>query len=223
MQTWDVGKYKYVVNSIKIDKIFNGKPIKSKEEIYEELAKMIFSNKETVKSWTRPSSKGPGDESMRLDLEKALGLQKDALVTCVEQKEDIMEVNANMTDFNKNAIYDCYELMKNYLHDHEMESEECFSQMWAEVEKYKIAIPEELYKKISDFIDENLAPIVYEYEETYKECHTEDIGSFNEEGVFVIKDEEGTKKMMMAFMLKNIEIENKLDEFAREYLQPYLV
>lgn len=116
-----------------------------------------------------------------------------------------------------------YELMKDYLHDENMDDEDCFSRMWSEVQKYRILVPYEIYDKVNVFIDNNLAPIIYERESTYAACYTDDIGHYNEEGAGVIKSEEALKQMCMNFMLKTVEIEEALDRFALKELQPYLV
>lgn len=220
---WNVKAYKKALQEIKDSGKFNGKSVKTKEEIYKELAKCLFQNYETIKSWTRPTSNGPGDESVRTDLEALLRVPTGALVTdqCDEKGETMQAIR--LTDFNKNAILRCYELMKDYLHDNQMEDEECFSRMFAEIEKQKIAIPRVTYKKICEFIDENLAPIVYEREKTYSECYNDDIGFYNDEGEWEVRDEESMKKMCMAFIMKTMEIEQSLDNFVMEELHPLLV
>ena len=220
---WNVKAYKKALQEIKDNGVFNGKPVSTKEEIYEELGKCLFQNRETVKSWTRPTSGGPGDESIRMDLEKALGVPEGAFITNTDTKRGETMQAVRLTDFNKNAILRCYELMKDYLHDDAMEDEECFSQMFAEIEKQRIAIPGEVYEKIGQFIDENLAPIVYEREETYSECYSEDIGFYNEEGIWEVRDEESMKRMCMAFIMRTMEIEQELDKFAMDELHPLLV
>ncbi|WP_414733851.1 hypothetical protein [Acetobacterium carbinolicum] len=223
MAVWNVKKYKTVLQQIKDRGELNGKTIKCKEDIYKEVEKKLHLNPETVKSWTRPSSNGPGFEVDRKNLEEFLGVPDGSLMINKEQKE-VAEMQAIiMTDFNKNAILHCYELMKDYLHDDEIEDEECFSQMCAEVEKQKIAIPRGVYQKISQFIDERLAPIIYERKETFSECYRADIGFYNDEGKWEVKNEESMKKMCMAFIVRIFEIEQELDNFAMNDLHPLLV
>lgn len=140
-----------------------------------------------------------------------------------EESEAGMMQNFVLTDFNKNAIFECYKLMKDYLHDDEVESEKCFSKMSEEVDKLKIAIPQEIYGKIDQFIGDNLAPIVYEPEETFKECYSDDIGFYNDRGQWEIRDDEGMKNLCKAFILKLFDIEDELEEFAMKELHPLLV
>lgn len=220
---WDVKKYKQVLNRIKEEGSLKGVAINSKENIYDEIAKLVFVNRETAKSWTRPTSTGPKDIEIIRHLEKTLDLPIYSLEQKTEKEENEAMINYSLTDVNKNAIFRCYEIMKDYLHDDDMESEECFNHMWSELEKYKILIPKELYKKISDFNDEVLAPIVYDSRTTYANCYTEEIGFINEEGIWEIRSEEAAKQFCMNFMLKNIEIEEQLDAFAMKELQPFLV
>ena len=220
---WNVKAYKKALQEIKESGKFNGKQIKTKEEIYKELAQLIYQQYDTIKSWTRPTSGGPGDDSIRMDLEKALGVPEGAFVTNTDSKRGETMQAVRLTDFNKNAILRCYELMKDYLHDDQMEHEECFSQMFTEIEKQRIAIPGEVYEKICQFIDETLAPIVYEREETYPECYSDDIGFYNEEGIWEVRDEESLKRMCMAFIMRTMEIEQALDKFAMDELHPLLV
>lgn len=220
---WNVKAYKRVLQEIKDSGFFNGKSISTKEEIYKELAKCLFQNYETVKSWTRPTSGGPGDENVRKELEEMLGLTAGALTSNQSEEKGKTMQDIRLTDFNKSMILRCYELMKDYLHDEDMESEDCFSHMFCEVEKLKIAIPAVVYEKICQFIDDKLAPIIYEREDTFAECYREELGFYNEEGIWEAKDEESVKKMCMAFILKTMEIEQELDAFAMEELQPLLV
>lgn len=220
---WDTEKYKKILNQLKKEGNFHGHAIKSKEDIYYEIAELIHVSYDAAKSWTRPSSTGPRDEEMVRELEKVFGLQPHSLEKKMQEGENKKMTEIVLSDITKNAIFKCYEAMKNYLHDDEMESEDCFCKMYSEVEKYRIMMPTSFFDKISDFIDKNLAPIVYEPEKVYADCYTDEIGYFDKKGTWVIKDEEGTKNMIMNFMVKNVEIEQQLDDFAMKELHPYLV
>lgn len=128
-----------------------------------------------------------------------------------------------LSNVNKCAVFKAYDLMKNYLHDDNIEDVECFNKMWREVEKLKILIPTDIYAKISEFMDSYLAPIVYERKKTYANCYTDDIGFYNDDGMWEIKSDEAFRLLVRNFMLKNLEIEEALDNFAVNVLQPYLV
>lgn len=220
---WDVQKYKGLINTIKKSGSFMGSNVTTKEQIYGLIAKTIHVDADTAKSWTRPSSNGPGSNELLIELEKALGIAEGSFgrKEYKEVKEDKQEIK--MTDFNKQAIHSCYMLMKDYLHSDEVENEDCFAEMCAEVGKYKIAIPEEIYEAIQKCIDEYLAPIVYEYHDTFAKCFTDDIGFWEDDGVWHVRDEEGMKRTCMYFIMTIIEIEERVDKFAMETLYPVLI
>lgn len=220
---WDVEKYRSVIKAIKENGTFKESNIKSKEQIYELIGKAVGVEKDTAKSWTRESSSGPGDNNLVANVEKALGITVGLLGRREEKPMKKEKQRFKLTDFNKNAIQSCYMLMKEYIHSDEVEDEDCFANMCAEVGKYRIAIPEEIYKEIQQCIDEFLAPIVYEYRDTFALCFADDIGYWGNDDIWHIKDEEGMRKSCMYFIMKLVEIEESVDNFAMEKLYPVLV
>ena len=193
------------------------------KEVYELTAKEIGWDKDTVKSWTRATSKAPGNNDKIVTFEKSLAAPEDSVRRKEEKKMKNDKQEIRLTDFNKQAIHSCYMLMKDYIRSDEVEDEECFANMCAEVEKYRIAIPQEVYEEISKCIDEFLAPIVYENHVTFAQCFTDDLGSFDNEGVWHMKDEEAVRKSCMYFMMKLVEIEKSVDDFAMKKLYPILI
>lgn len=220
--SWDVKKYKIILDTIKNNGSLNGKPVKSKEDIYEIIKENIFVSTETAKSWSRPFSTGPKDEETTRNLEKLLGVEINSFDTSAENETNTDMSDIKISDFNKQAIYKMYELMKDYLHD-EYDNEETFNNMWSEVQKLQLIVPDEVYKKVSDFIDNTLAPIVYEQEKVFSNCFTDEIGYYTEEGSWKIRDEEAFKKMALNINIKIIEIEESLDTFAMKELRPYIL
>lgn len=220
---WDVKKYKGLINTIKENGRFMGNDVTTKEQIYELIGKTIYVDAGTAKSWGRPSSNGPGSNDLLIKLEKAFGIDEGLLGR--KEYKDVKEdkQNIKLTDFNKQAIHNCYMLMKDYIHSDEVENEDCFADMCAEVGKYKIAIPEKIYGAIQKCIDEYLAPIVYEYYDTFEKCFADDIGFMGDDGTWHVRDEEGMKKTCMYFVMTIIEIEEKVDRFAMETLYPVLI
>lgn len=208
---WDVKQYKKAINNIVIDGKINNQPVKYKKDVYFYLSEMIGYDSDTIKGWARPNSKGPNDTGVIRKMEAIFDLP------CYKLEDNGQEV------INKSAIYRIYELMKNYLRDEKKENEEYFLYMWNEIEKNKILLPQKLYQKIVEFIDNYLAPIVYEREETYSSCYTEEIGFWDEEGIWQVENEDARKLMHMNYVLKNIEIEEQLELFAMKELQPYLI
>ena len=112
---FNVKVYKKALQKIKQEGIFNGKPVKSLEDIYRELEYFIPRSVETIKGWTRPKSNGPRDLDILQDLEQALGMPVGALTINAENitqnenstetnKEEIIMQNTNVTDFNKEIM-----------------------------------------------------------------------------------------------------------------------
>lgn len=113
----------------------------------------------------------------------------------------------------------CYRLILDYIEDDNVESEDCFCQMVAEVRKQKIAIPSDLYRQIEEFIDTNIAPFVYEYSGPE---YTEDEARY-ENGTLHLLTEEATHKAMAHFLDTLCEMTDKTEEFGLKVLQPYLL
>lgn len=151
-------------------------------------------------------------------------MKREKTKELLNKEERGMELMQNivLTEFSKNAVWECYKLMKDYLHDDEVESQKCFSKMFEEIDKLKIAIPKEVYRKIEQFMDDKLAPIVFEPKETFRGCYSDDIGFYNDKGQWEIRDDEGMKNLCRTFMLKLMDIEDELDAFAMEELHPLL-
>lgn len=222
---WNPKKYHTVLDSVKKEGTILHQKVTTKEQIYEALGKELGYSTETVKSWGRPTSNGPTENDVIAYIEKILGVSENELGRRSEKIMNVTKPNIQSTisDFNKKLIYDCYKEMKDYLHSDDVESEDRFCEMYNNISKCEIAVPAELFKKIDQFVDDNLAPIVYDRKETFKSCYTEDIGSFNEDGVFCTRDEESTHKLCMNFMLVLFNIEQKVEDFAKTDLSPYLL
>ena len=224
---WDSKKFSEILKGLR-GKEWMGEVITTKDQIYEIISDQLESEvyPETIKKWQGPNSKGPRNNEMIEKLEKILELPSGSLGKKEEKNmtKPSIKVTTGLTDFSKNAVFNCYSLMKDYLLGDEVESEDAFCKMDAEIDKYKICIPVHIFNSIKDFINERIAPIVYDPDTVFKNCYTDDIGTYDEESeTFVIKDEEGTMKMMMYFMDAIIEIEKDLDNFAMETLFPLLV
>ena len=123
----------------------------------------------------------------------------------------------------RRAILKAYRLMKEYLHGGAVENEECFCNMWYKVQKLKRVIPCGLNDEIDEFIDETLAPIVYDRDTVFADCMTDDIGYYEENGCFRLHDREAVEKFCMNFYKTLSEIDRKLDEFAMKFMRPYLI
>ena len=71
-------------------------------------------------------------------------------------------------------------------------------------------------------IDKELDPIIYD-NEYWADLHSSELGSFNEEGIFCLKDENATRMQIGRFLEKVFQIEKRFEEFGMKELYPILV
>lgn len=219
MKKWNVELYRKLIKNAADQKKVDGTAVKNKEAVYMYLCNKLNMSYDTVKGWIRWNSNGPGDPERLLQLEEIFGTKLTEEVK--ENKEMTME-NIEYSDFVKEQIMDCYSLMKDYIVSEDVQDENAYCEMRAEMGKKCIAIPSAIYKKIDDFANENLDPIIYDYENTFAECHTSDMGHYDEDGTFHIETEEQLYKQAGVFMNILMSIEDKLDDFAMRELYPIL-
>lgn len=90
----------------------------------------------------------------------------------------------------------------------------------AEIDKLKLAIPPEIYKKIESFIKEEFSPMVYEYERVFETLHKKEYGEYDENHTFCVKGEEEMQKIIMEYFKILLSVDEKLEKFASEELAP---
>lgn len=202
---------------------FKGQKVATKQKLYDLLSEQIHAGSDAIKSWTREKSNGPGDDDLREALEEALALPIGALYISKKTMNGGNSMNITLTDFCKKNVMDCYGIMKAYIRSDDMESAECFTEMCLEIDKRKVGMPKIIFDKIEAFVNENLAPIIYEREDVFAECYSEKLGRFDEDGTFCLISEEATYQFIINFMKKLAEIEELLEKFGMEELHPYLV
>lgn len=123
------------------------------------------------------------------------------------------------------AIIDAYAIITEYLQCDEPENEERFIEMENAIEKLKIAFPDSLYKQLQTFIKTHFEPMVYNYRSVFQEEFTEEFGAWGENGTFIIKvpEKENFIKMLVIHIKKITEIREQFEDFAIEYMQPYIL
>jgi hypothetical protein len=218
---WNVQKYKEVIRRTAKDEIFtndNGKKIKTREELYCYLGQKLYMNHETVKSWSRVNSKGPGEENVKAKLETLLGVSFDDNEK-EREEENIMVV---YSEFVKGNIMGMYNVVRDYITEGELESEELYCEMCSKMDAFKIGVPKKIYELIKGFVDKELDPIIYD-NEYWADLHSSELGSFNEEGIFCLKDENATRMQIGRFLEKVFQIEKRFEEFGMKELYPILV
>lgn len=121
----------------------------------------------------------------------------------------------------REAIFLCYILMVEYLESDGVEDENCFCCMCSEIESYKAYMPYSAYERISNFINETLSPIVYDYEKTFAECFTDEIGFVNDKGFWQTHNEECTYKLCSIFVSRLEEISQQTDHLIEQLFLLY--
>lgn len=201
-----------------------GKRYKCKEDIYEAIADKLHLQKETVKSWIRKDSGGPGDMEVWRELENLFECSfvkkavDDIVETTTEEERSILQ--KTYSDFVKMHILECYNIMKNYLSSDDVEFEEAYVAMCTELSKHEMAVPPEIYKKIEDFCETHLAPIIYDPETVFADVYA--AAEMTDNGL-VCHTEEQTMAVMSNFLSAILEIEDELKKFGQNELQIILI
>ncbi len=127
-----------------------------------------------------------------------------------------------LTDFNKQCIYDCYNLMRDCVNFEHIEDFEFIDSAIKKIERYKIALPSEVYKQINSFIIENLHPILDD-PCFFSAIESPKFGNFNKDGVFEINSDESLNQIIYIMAEISADIAHKIDSFAEQYMVPYLI
>lgn len=222
---WNIRKYNDTITETKKQggHFQAKKAVSTKEEIYDALADELKYSKESLKSWGRPISDGPDDKTAS-KLEKLLGLRKGFLGRKGGGKTmKKAKPSSSITDFNIAHIFECLEHMRDYLNSDNVESMDKFIELYERISRHNVAIPTEIFDKIDSFIDETLAPIVYEPTTAFADCYSDDIGTFDFAGKFIPKDKDATNQFCLNYMQTLCDIRQELEDFARDELHPYLI
>jgi len=222
MNSWDSFSFKRALNKIKKKGSINNNDIKTKENIYDYLASELAFSRDTVKGWSRPTSNGPKDEKTVRTLEKLIGVKRYEFEDRKEIDNIMNDTETALTDINKQAIFTMYKLMKDYLLSDKVEDEDHYSEMWSELETQKLLVPTDLCDKVSDFVNENLEPIVSDPEKTFEKCYDKKF-CYLEDGSWHVKDEASMKQIAINYYGAIFEILDKLEAFAQKEMRPYLL
>lgn len=220
---WSVEKYRALIKAAKKSGMFKNRKVKTEDDVLTIIAEELHFSPETTKSWLRINSPGPRDNETIAKLERLFSLLDGSLGRREEKSPKAKKMVIKMGDFNKHAVLCCYQAMKEYLHSDDVENEERLAVMCQTVDTYKVAIPEEIFEEIQKCINEFLDPIVYDSQNTFAQCYTDEIGSWGDDGTWHIKSEEGTMKFCANYMIRLVEIEERIDRFAMATLYPVLI
>lgn len=210
-----------MIETIVKEGTFKGEAIKNKEDLYRKLSVALYVSYDTVKGWTRQSSKGPGDKEVLKDIENLLNTKltiKDEEKKVVEETE----VNKSYSSFVKEKIYTCYKLMAEYLTSDDVEDENAYCDMRNEIIKMKVCIPKEIFDKITKFAEDHLEPIIYDRDNFFADMYTEEFGYMDENHCFHIKDEDAIHKQAGIYYTKLFDLTDQLEEFGMKEIYPIL-
>ena len=114
---------------------------------------------------------------------------------------------------------ECYERLRKFVSDMDIEDENVYYDIRNMIEVKKIALPTAVYKAMMNFMDQVVEPYVFE---DTTEIFSEEEAERNEKGIVEIKSEQAFQKLMVRFMEKLSELDEKIETFAESELKPYL-
>lgn len=127
-----------------------------------------------------------------------------------------------LSNFTKQCIFDCYCLMKDCVSFEHIEDFEFVNSSFESINRFKIALPSEIYAKIDEFVTQTLHPIIDD-PNFFSSTIAPEFGEKNAAGVFVINSEDSCNNIIEAFLKITIDLEHRLYVFAEQELQPYLI
>ena len=222
MVVFDNWKFREILKSIVEKKELNGDRISSKQQLYVRIGEALHVSPDTVKYWQRDKSSGPDPRTPELlkELEDYLGYP-DALQKKINIEEEKTEDKRmdTVSEFQKQQIMECYERLRKFVSDMDIEDENVYYDIRNMIEVKKIALPIAVYEAMLNFMDHDVEPYVFE---DTTEIFSEEEAKRNEKGIVEIKSEQAFQKLMVRFMEKLSELDEKIEAFAERELKPYL-
>lgn len=225
MMKFDNAKYRTVLNLIKKTGEFKGKAVPSKARLHEMIGDALGISHNTVKDWERATSNGPDPripgllEQLEAYLELPEGGLRERTAEPIKLNEEERKIMNTTTDFQKQQIMECYERLRKFVSDMDIEDENVYYDIRNMIEVKKIALPTAVYKAMMNFMDQVVEPYVFE---DTTEIFSEEEAKRNEKGIVEIKSEQAFQKLMVRFMEKLSELDAKIETFAESELKPYL-
>lgn len=131
-------------------------------------------------------------------------------------------MKTNYSDFTKKNILKCFDKMLKCVERQNIQNEDVYSKMRITLKKRQVALPKDVYKKMNDFADENLKPIIFD-RDYWKVLDKEEWGFYDENGVYHLKNTEARVEHCKMFEKMIFDIQNKVTEFGMKELYPILV
>ena len=224
MVVFDNWKYRKILKSLVTKKaVLNGVRITSKEQLYMQIGEALHVSPLTVKYWQRDKSSGPDPRTPELleELEKYLGYPKGALQKKIniEEEKTVNNKRMDLSELQKYHIMDTYEILKDFVSGMNIENEDEYYRIRAVIERKKLILPEAIFNAIMNFMDNVVEEYVFDAEDP---DFTEEEAEY-ENGVMHIKIDAGFKKLMIQFLERLQELDEKIDLFAETELKAYLL
>ena len=225
MMKFDSAKYRTVLNLIKKTGEFKGQAVRSKSWLHVMIGEALGISPETVKGWERENSNGPDPripgllDGLEAYLELPKGGLRKGISEPIKTNEEERKIMNTTTDFQKQQIMECYERLRKFVSDMDIEDENVYYDIRNMIEVKKIALPTAVYEAMMNFMDHDVEPYVFE---DTTEIFSEEEAKRNEKGIVEIKSEQAFQKLMVRFMEKLSELDAKIETFAESELKPYL-
>ena len=158
-------------------------------------------------------------EQLEAYLELPEGGLRERTAEPIKLNEEERKIMNTTTDFQKQQIMECYERLRKFVSDMDIEDENVYYDIRNMIEVKKIALPTAVYKAMMNFMDQVVEPYVFE---DTTEIFSEEEAKRNEKGIVEIKSEQAFQKLMVRFMEKLSELDAKIETFAESELKPYL-
>ncbi len=180
---WDVEKYNMTLKRTVQHGEFLDVEVKTKEAVYNILAKKLYVSVDTVKSWGRKQSSGPRDQEDIKQLETIFG-------TCFCKKAKTMSMSdlikvENYSDFTKKSIFKAYEIIMNHIKSNKIKDEDAYLEVCNKINNLKIAIPSDVYEKIIGFMKEYLDALICDEEGFFEYLYEKKVHAPDDSPIYV--------------------------------------
>lgn len=172
-------------------------------------------SKDVVHKWRFEKGPHPTDLSIIKTVENLLGVPLWDFSDC-RLLEEVYSESC------KNNLQACYSLMKDYLQPHNMNDDKAYQALLRNIDKHKLAIPENVYKKIIDFTKTELSILTNATDRFYPLLDAESYGVIDENGIFTPYDQNSYNAFLSEHLNILTHIERKLDTFASLHIAPIL-
>ncbi len=212
---FDSKKLKECIEQAKNAGMFNGIPVSSKADIREIIASVLGCETDTIRKWEREGGTRPRDVTWINKLEELFGASLRSI-----RERMVNDVTYQYSESVKDSIKKVYYAMRTIIREGQWDDDGEFLKSLAIIDNERIAIPSEVYEQIEKFVNEIFKPILFEEDDVFEELRTEEYVYLNEDGRYLIIEPQVYWARYNEIVS---EIDGKLEELAKEVLQPILL